>query len=195
MKETLAIIAGVLAVVGNVPYLRDIVRRRVEPHPYTWLVWTLVTSISFFGQLAKGAGVGVIPTGVALFFTFGIFCFSLRYGLRHIRRVDALFLAAALVGAILWPIIGDPTISVIIAVIIDLIAYIPTIRKTWQYPTTEAPILYEMNLARHVLTLFSLEAYNIATTLHSFAMIAANFLMTVLIVRRGKTTGDTPFIP
>ena len=57
MKFTIAIIASLLAVVGNVPYLRDIIRKRVQPHPYTGLVWTIVSCIIYFGQLAKGAGL------------------------------------------------------------------------------------------------------------------------------------------
>ena len=37
-------------------------------------------------------------------------------------------------------------------------------------------------LVRHVLALFSLQAYNIATTLHSIAMITTNSVMTTLIL-------------
>ena len=41
-----------------------------------------------------------------------------------------------------------------------------------------------MNVLRHIVTLFSFEAYNIATTLHSIVMIAANSLMTGFIVSK-----------
>ena len=74
----------------------------------------------------------------------------------------------------------------VIAVTIDLIAFVPTIRKTWQNPKTETPILYGANVTRHVLTLFSLQAYNIATTLHSIAMIVTNSIMTGIILLKKK---------
>ncbi len=184
MKESLAIIASLLAIVGNVPYLWDIVKRKVQPHPYTWFVWSIVSCIIFFGQLAKGAGVGAIPTAASEIFTIIIFFFSLQYGFKQIRFVDNIALAIALLGLIPWYITKDPTISVIIAVSIDFIAFIPTLRKTWAYPKTETPVLYSMNVLRHILMLFSLQAYNIATTLHSIVMITTNTIMTALILRK-----------
>ncbi len=182
MKETIAIIASLLAIVGNVPYLCDIVKKRVEPHPYTWLVWTIVSAIAFFGQVAKGAGIGALPTASSEIFTVIIFFFSLQYGFKHIRKVDTYFLIICLAGLIPWLLTNDPTVSVIIAVSIDVIAFIPTLRKTYQHPKTETPVLYSMNVLRHILSLFSLQAYNIATMLHSVAMIVTNSIMTGLIV-------------
>ena len=187
IKTIIAIVASILAVIGNVPYLIDVIRKKVEPHAYTWFVWTIVSATIFFGQVAKGAGVGAIPTLASEIFTLIIFLFSLRYGFKHVKRIDTVFLIIALLGLIPWLLTKDPTISVIIVVTIDLIAFIPTLRKTYAAPNTETPILYSMNAARHFLALFSLQAYNIATTLHSLAMIIVNSVMTIIIVRgRGK---------
>lgn len=186
MKITIAIFASLLAIVGNVPYLRDILKKRVQPHPYTWLVWSMVSCIIFFGQLAKGAGIGALPTAASEIFTIIIFIFSLRYGFKDIHWSDTVFFIIALLGIIPWILTKDPTISVIIAVSIDLVAFIPTIRKTFLHPKTETPTLYITNVLRHILMLFSLQAYNIATTLHSIAMITTNTIMTLLIVRKRK---------
>lgn len=186
MKETLAVAAALLAIAGNVPYIRDVLRGRVQPHAYTWLVWTLVTGITFFGQLAKGAGVGALPTFASGLFTVAIFSLSLRYGFKNPTRSDRAFLAVALAGLVPWVLTSDPTWSVVIAVGIDLVAFVPTLRKTWRAPMTETPLLYAMNVARHVLALFSLQAYNVATVLHSAAMIVTNGLMTAFILRRGR---------
>ena len=183
-KEFIAIIAALIAIAGNLPYLIDIVKKRVEPHPYTWLVWTIVSGITFFGQIAKGAGVGAIPTGAAEIFTIIIFLFSLQYGFKNIKKIDTYFLIFALLGLIPWILTKDPTISVIIVVAIDLIAFVPTLRKTWSLPRSETPVLYAANVARHVLTLFSLQAYNIATMLHSIAMIITNSIMVIFIKTR-----------
>ncbi len=184
MKLEFAIVASLLAIIGNVPYLRDIIRKRVQPHPYTWLVWTIVSCIIFFGQVAKGAGVGALPTASAEIFTVIIFFFSLRYGFKHIKKIDTVFLVVALLGIIPWILTKDPTISVIIAVSIDLVAFMPTLRKTWTHPKSETPLLYSMNVLRHILMLLSLQAYNVATMLHSVVMITVNTFMTGMILLR-----------
>lgn len=181
MKDALAVIAASIALVGNIPYLRDTVKKRITPHPYTWLVWTIVSGITLSAQIDKGAGIGALPAAVAELFTITILLLSLQYGFKYTVKSDKYFLIVALIGLIPWIITRQPTISVIIAVSIDLIAFVPTIRKTWKNPKTEKPTLYSANVVRHVLTLFSLQAYNIATTLHSIAMILANSLMTGII--------------
>ena len=183
----MAVVAALIAVAGNLPYLWDVLKGRVQPHPYTWLVWSIVSCIVFFGQVAGGAGIGALPTGAAEVFTIIIFLFSLKYGFRGITRTDTVFLVIALLGLVPWLLTRDPTLSVLIAVGIDLVAFAPTLRKTWAYPSTETPILYGSNVLRHALTLFSLQTYNIATMLHSVAMVSVNTLMTVLILTgRGK---------
>ena len=188
MKSTLAFIAALVAFGGNIPYLRDAVAKRVRPHPYTWFVWTVVSGITLAGQIAKGAGVGALPAAVAELFTVIILIYSLRYGFKHVIKSDNYYLAAALLGLIPWLLTKDPTWSVVIAVGIDLIAFTPTIRKTYRRPATETPALYGANVLRHVLTLFSLQSYNVATTLHSIAMIVTNSIMTGIIV--GKKSNN-----
>lgn len=186
IKTILVASATLLAIIGNVPYLRDVIRHKIEPHAYTWMVWSIVSMIVFFGQVAKGAGIAALATGASEIFTIIIFIFSLRYGFRHVTRIDTVFLIIALLGLVPWMLTHDPTISVIIAVSIDLIAFMPTLRKTWQHPETETPILYSMNALRHGLILCTLGAYNIATTLHSIVMMVTNTAMVLSIKRRKR---------
>jgi hypothetical protein len=186
MQVAIVVVAVFLAIIGNVPYLRDVITNKIQPHPYTWFAWSIVSAVTFSGQVVKGGGIGSIPTGVAELFTIIIFLFSLRYGFRDIAKRDTYFLIAALLGLIPWALTRDPTLSVVTVVGIDVIAFVPTLRKTWHNPKTETPILYAMNVLRHILTLFSLQAYNVATTLHSIAMITTNSLMTLFILCRRK---------
>ena len=188
LQIILVIIASLLAFAGNIPYLRNVAKGRVKPHPYTWLVWSIVSCVVFFGQLAKGGGIATIATGISEIFTIIIFLFSLKYGFKNPPTIDKIFLVIALLGLIPWLITKDPTISVITVVIIDLIAFVPTLRKTYYSPKSETPLLYGSNVLRHSLILSTLGAYNIATTLHSISMIITNSIMVIFI----KTCKEKP---
>lgn len=183
MKEFVIILAVSMSIIGNVPYLIDVIKKKIKPHPYTWFIWSIVSAVTFFGQLLKGGGAGVIPTAFAEIFTIIIFIFSLQYGFKHIDRKDNYFLIAALIGLIPWIMTKDPTISVIVVVCIDVIAFIPTLIKTYKRPDSEISILYIMNVTRHMLTLLLIRRYNIATSLHSVVMIVTNTLMAIFILR------------
>lgn len=184
MEHLFVIAAVIMAIIGNVPYLLDVIRGKTQPHPYTWLMWSVVSAVTFFGQLSKGGGMGSIPTGVAECFTIIIFLFSLQNGFKNIEKRDTYFLAAAALGLIPWVLTKDPTLSVITVVSIDVLAFIPTLRKTWRNPKTETPLLYAMNVSRHILTLSLLQQFNISTALHSLTMIITNTLMTWIIMGR-----------
>jgi hypothetical protein len=64
MQIILVLIASVLAFVGNIAYLKDVVHGKVRPHPYTWFIWSIVSLVTFLGGLEKGAGIGAIPTAM-----------------------------------------------------------------------------------------------------------------------------------
>lgn len=188
MKMLFAVLAVLLAIVGNAGYLRDMFKGKIQPHPYTWLVWSLVSGITLVGQITKGAGWGSIPFATSEVFTILIFFFSLRYGFKNIPKRDTYFLITAFLGLIPWIITHDPTLSVVIMVSIDLVAFVPTLKKAWVLPQSESPLLYTSNALRHTLTLFALSSYNVATMLHSIVMIVTNCCMTFFIVRKPKVS-------
>lgn len=183
IKLTFAIIAAVIAVVGNVPYMTKVVKKQIQPHPYTWFIWSIVSGVTFAGQVVKGAGFAAIAFGASEIFTVIIFLLSLKYGFKKIPKQDSYFLLAALLGIIPWIIFRDPTWSVVIMVTIDVIAFIPTLKKAWNTPKTETPILYGSNVVRHSLALVALSSYNVATMFHSIIMIIMNSIMVVFISR------------
>ncbi len=193
VKLTLALVAAGMALIGNIPYLLDTLKAKIRPHPYTWFVWSVVSFVTFFGQLQKGAGFALIATGAAEIFTILIFIASLRFGFKHVRRVDTIFLVICLLGLIPWYVTDDPTLSVIAVVFVDIMAYIPTLRKAYRHPDTENGILYWMNIVRHILVMLSLGSYNLVTMLHSVSMITTNSVM-LLSLARGRKNGKKPVI-
>lgn len=181
MKETFAVISALLVIVGNLSYSIDIVRGRVKPHAYTWFVWSVVSGIVLVGQFYNGAGVGAIPTAVNELFALINLLLSLKYGYREVTMSDTVFLAAAICGIIIWIFTKDATGSMVFAVGIDVIAFIPTLRKAFARPDTEKPLLYSANIVRHIFAIASLEAYSLVTTLHSIAMLVTNTVMIVIL--------------
>jgi len=179
----IVILASVLAIIGNVPYINDVLRGKVRPHPYTWVVGAIVSTIVFLGQTQAGAGLGAIPTFVSALFAGIIFLLSLKFGFKNITRGDKIAFFVALAALIPWLITKDPTLSIVIAVGIDVVSFIPTLRKTFYNPETEQPLLFLMNVSRHILMLCALNAYNLATVLHSVVMILLNLTMLVLIYK------------
>lgn len=183
MKETLGLIAVALTIIGHLPYITDIFKGKTRPHIFTWVVWAIVTVLAFIGQWQKGGGAGSWTTGVTGVITIFIAILAVRNGSKDITRTDKICFIAALISIIPWYLTKDPTLSIIIITLIDVFAFIPTVRKTIKNAGTETLFTYALNILRHGLSVVALANYNIATYLYPIALLIMNLVMTFIILR------------
>lgn len=54
-KALAAILASLFSIVSFFPYIRQILKRRCQPHAYTWLIWCITVSIAAAGVWFGGA--------------------------------------------------------------------------------------------------------------------------------------------
>lgn len=186
MKDIIGLVAVALTFIGYVPYIRDTIKGKTTPHVYTWFVWGLVTAIAFGLQVSDKAGPGAYVTLAAATVSFVIFGFGLRQGSKNITRSDTVFFALALVALALWLVVKQPVPAVILASAIDMLGFIPTIRKSWHKPHSETLISYQTNTLRFGLALLALQHYSLITMLYPLTWITANAAFSVFLVIRRR---------
>jgi hypothetical protein len=185
VKELIGIIAVILTFVGYVPYIRDTLKGKTKPHIYTWFIWGFVTAIAYALQVADHAGPGALVTLAAAIVCLFIFAVGLRSGDRDITKLDTVFLVLAFVALGVWVFAKEPTLSVILLSSVDILGFLPTVRKSWSKPYQETLFSYEMNTFRFALAILALERYTLISSLYPITWIVANGLFSVfLIVRR-----------
>ena len=165
-------------------YIVDIVRGNTKPHFYTYLVWSIVTMIAFFGSLAAGGGYGAWVIGITGFLTIVVMLLSLKYGTKDIKPIDTYFLIAACVAILPWLVLKDPLWSVILAVIIDALGYFPTIRKTWKAPRSEIFSPWILGSVKAALALVTLQSFNLTTILFPAEILIMNTVVAYIILAR-----------
>jgi|CXWK01.1.fsa_nt_gi hypothetical protein len=183
MKEAIGIIAVALGIIGAIPYIRDIFRGKTKPHLFSNIIWAVVTTLAFFGQTAGGAGPGAWTTGVMAIITTVFMVLSIKYGTKDITKTDVFFLVIGLLAIIPWWLTDDPTISVVIATIIDVCGFSPTIRKTINDPGSETLSSWVLNCIRHGLSLFALTQFTTVTYIYPLALFLMNIITVYIIVR------------
>ena len=186
MHEIIGLITVIIGVALHVPYLMQTIKGSIKPHPFTWILWTLLTWIAFAAQWADGAGPGAWATGVVGLFCIAITVASIRYGFANIKRSDVIMFVIGLMTIPLWIVTKDPTWSVIIVVTIDLIAFAPTYRKSYHNPYDEPLYLYSLNVIRHGLTLFAIVNFTVATALFPLMVGLANGSLALFLIWRRK---------
>lgn len=185
IKIFLGLVAALMAASSAYVYVRDIFRGNTKPHIYTWLIWSIVTTIGFLGQWVSGGGAGAWATGVTAVYTIGVFFLALRYGTPDINNFDKVCLGLALIAILPWLLVKNLLLSVILATFTDIVAFLPTIRKTWQAPRSESLGSMFFDAAKHSLSIASLQSYSLTTWLYPLGVLGAKIvIITEIIFRR-----------
>ena len=143
IKWFLSILAIALLFIGYFPYLRDTINGKTRPHIFSYIIWALTTFIVFGIQLQSGGGAGAWVTfaiGCMMLVVLGL---SYKNGRDDITKGDFITLVVALLAIPLWLLANLPLLSLVILTAIDLLGFLPGMRKSWVDPWSETISLYQ----------------------------------------------------
>ncbi len=186
-KIIIGSIAALLTLVSYTAYFRDIIVERTRPHVFSWLIWSVSSFIIFFGQMVVGAGAGAWVTGSGGLVSFLVVVLAFRQGEQSITRLDWLSLLGAGIAVGMWPLFDSPLPSLLVAMIVDSFAFMPTFRKSYSKPSEETLITYLLNGTKYLLAFLALDTISILTALYPIYLILVNWsLVVLLVVRRNQ---------
>lgn len=138
-------------------------------------------AIGAAGQYAGDAGPGAWATMVSAASCALITLLALRQGDKDITASDIRILIAALIAIPLWIITDNPLTAIIIVTIVDLMGYVPTLRKSYANPKEEMPMHYIITNVKHIFSFFAMHAYSLTTLLYPAALFVANTILVIAI--------------
>lgn len=185
-KTVVGLLAGVVAVVNYSPYLIGVIKQTIHPHAFSWIIWTVMTSIVCAAQLADGAGVGALATGATAVTLFLVAIFAVKNGGYKIKTVDKLSLAGALLAIPVWVVTSNPLYAVIILTTIESLGFLPTYRKAFTKPHDESILAFSLTILKYCLALIALRNYSLTTTLFPIALIILSGILILEVLWRQK---------
>ncbi len=90
MKEIISSTAIILTFVSYIPYYRDILKGKTQPHLYSWSLWGLLTILLVALQIRGGAGPATWVTAAAGLLCLGVVLLSLKNGKKDITTSDTI---------------------------------------------------------------------------------------------------------
>lgn len=132
------LISAALSTLAFLPYIRDTLARKTHPQRASWLVWSVLGSISFMSQIYEGAVQSLLFASAQVGGTILVFVLSLWLGVGGLlNRRDASVLAIAAVGLGLWFFTENAVYALGISIGISLLGGTLTVRKAYLAPWTE----------------------------------------------------------
>ncbi|MBC7459674.1 hypothetical protein H7200_03115 [Candidatus Saccharibacteria bacterium] len=187
MAFFLGILTIIIALMSYGFYLRDMFKGKTKPHSVTWFIWGLLNSFIFFEQINNGAGEGAWVTGTAAVANILIFILSLKYGEKRITKLDVFCLVSAIAILVFWLQTADTVPAIILACVIFIVGFIPTITKAWRRSQEETTVTFALNGLKFFIALFALQSFTIVTALYPIVLMVLNGGFALfLVVRRIK---------
>jgi hypothetical protein len=183
-KTLLTVVALLLAILAYIPYFRDIFSGKTKPHAFTWLVWCVMSTVAFFSQVSDGGGVGTWVLAFTAVVNFIIFCFAIYRGQNTITSLDWFCLMGAFLGVALFTFNEDPPMSLLIISAVDIVGFVPTVRKSMINPYQETISTFTITSLKYVFAIAALENYTFITVYYPAVVCTMNALFVALLLHQ-----------
>lgn len=123
-KELLSVVAIALTLLAFLPYIRSILKGKIKPHMFSWVIWGSTTFIVFLAQLEDDGGAGAWPIGVSGIITIYIALLAcVKRSDITITKIDWVFFIVAMASLPFWYFTSNPLWAMLILTTIDIFGF------------------------------------------------------------------------
>jgi hypothetical protein len=186
LPENIIYLGVLINLVGLFWYIRDIIKGGTKPNLVSWFFWSLAPFIGVFFQLKAGAGLSILPIFMAGFTSLVVIIISVlkKNGYWKINFFDVVCGVISLFALILYVFTHNVSISILFAIISDGLAYIPTIRKSWNFPESETGLMYTTGIVSNLIGLLTIKTWTFPIYSFGIYIILFNSIVVFSIYRK-----------
>jgi hypothetical protein len=153
----------VLGLIGAFSYIRGMIYGNTRPNIVTWIFWSIAPLVGVFINYKSGIPLPLLlSTFIAGFspLLVVIASFIKNNAYWKITKFDIFCGIFSAVAMILWVTTKNSILSLSFAIIADLVAGIPTLRKSWTHSDTESPGPYSMGIINQIITFLIIKDFS-----------------------------------
>lgn len=154
-------LSGLAILIAIIPYIRDILKGKTKPERAAWLIWSVLSAISFFAQYASGGTYSTFMSGFQAATDIFVLLLAWRYGWGGLLPRDLAALGGAALGLLLWYFTRTAAVALFIIIIIDALGVYLTVRKVYEQPSTETVSSWALTLLAGVLAAVAVGGWNL----------------------------------
>jgi hypothetical protein len=191
LKALFGLLAGIVVLVGGIPYIKDIHQKKARPHVLSWLGWTFITVLGASAMLAEGSTwvVGILWANALNSLLIAAYAVVKRVGVWSTGIYDYIFFGLGILGLILWQVLDMPVIALVCAIVADFSFGFPTVIKTYKNPATETSFVWLMSSVSGFLSLLAIQNFSFHETAYPFYLFIFDTMVLLLvwkIIKRSK---------
>ena len=175
-------IGALIHLIGGASYIKDTVQGKAQPNRISWGLWAVPVMIAFSAQLSQGVGLQALATFMTGFVPLLVFLASFinKKSYWKLTKFDLMCGSMSLCGLALWHITKSGNMAILFSILADLLAGIPTLKKSFTNPESEnwvASLFWLINISLAMLTFKTWTFAYYAFPLYIFLFDLTSFLL------------------
>lgn len=184
--EGMGVLAGLVCVAAFPIYIRAILRGETKPNRASFFIWTLTGLLLLESYHAAGADETLWVAWVYFIGPLIIWLLSLKHGVGGWSPLDRVCLTLALLSAVLRLSVASPEAALGFNIFIDVLAAIPTLKKSWLKPEEEDLPAWGFAASGSFLNLFALTSFAPAIVAYPLYAVLINGSIVAVLAWRGR---------
>lgn len=172
-----------LALVSPISYARSMIKGQAKPHKVTRLIVWLVSITALLGVVGSSNLAGILFAGIFLARATFLFGMSLKYGVGGSTRLDKICLVGGIAALSTYALTGNGLYAILLGILTDIIAFVPTFVKTWHQPETEDPTYFFIEMIAAICGILAVGEIRV-DILFPIYFTVCNILLLIFIYRK-----------
>lgn len=183
----LGLAATLIGIVGAIPYIYDTYRRKTKPHRLAWIIFLILSVISFASQYALGARASLFFFGWFVINNLILVTLSLRKngGYGDVSFTNIVCFVLAISSIILWQTTNSPLVALICVLIADGIGALLIVIKSFKHPHSETIFMWILGIVSSFLNVLAVGKMDIPLLAAPIQLLIFNIAI-VLAILMGK---------
>jgi hypothetical protein len=186
-EQWLVVVSMCISASGMIFYIRDMAKGTTRPNLVSFGLWAAAPIIAAGAGYFGGADIwptlrtlmsGLVPTGIC------IAAFVLHNKFWKISWFDVVCGMFSLGALGAWLLASSHEMAVVLAVLSDVWATVPTLMKAWSHPKTETGMTYVTSFTASILVFPAIPDHSIVNIAFPLYLFFGNGLLLLVVFRK-----------
>lgn len=146
-------LGAIISVASAVPYIVAVLRGEARPRLVSWVVWAVLAGVMTVSAFLQGAVASGVMTSITFVACSTVTVLAWRQRTNDISRLDIACLVGAVFGIVSLVVFRSPLAALVISVLVDIVAFIPTFIHAWNSPEEESLACFSLGTVAGALSL------------------------------------------
>lgn len=193
MMKMISTLAGLLFIIGFIPYIVAILRGEAKPAKASWIIWASLDTITMAGMFMNDTINGQILG--AVIGSWMVVVLALIYGTSGWTKLDKFCLSGAVLGVVLWQVFSSPLLGMMISLSVVFLASFPTFVSAWHNPANENRTAWTFFWVSCIAAVISIPAWTLADAAQPIVFTVIESVMMYILYFRPRPAAAAASAP